>query len=170
MEMPNKMEKTNFLIELVNVIRGSQYAILIAGDFNITRKESEKNKPGEYNRWCPLFNVVIEQGGLMEIALTGRKFTWCNNHEKPTYELLGRVLISPSWEEKSTLMCASTLPSVLSNHTPILIKSRDKPRIPPIFRFENRWFMRTDLKDVVSGVWNKIYFEERKIDRCQKKI
>jgi hypothetical protein len=40
----------------------------------------------------PLLNVVIEQGGLMEIDLTGRKFTCCNNHENPTYELLDRVL------------------------------------------------------------------------------
>jgi endonuclease/exonuclease/phosphatase family metal-dependent hydrolase len=39
--------KANFLIELVNVIRSSAHPILITGDFNITRKESEKNKPGD---------------------------------------------------------------------------------------------------------------------------
>jgi endonuclease/exonuclease/phosphatase family metal-dependent hydrolase len=73
----------------------------------------------------PLFNVVIEQGELIEIALTGRKFTWCNNHENPTYELLDWVLVSTSWEEKFPLVCASTLPSELSDHTPILIKIGD---------------------------------------------
>jgi hypothetical protein len=54
--------KANFLVELVNFIRSSTYPILITGDFNMTRKESEKNKPWGYNRWSPLFNVVIEQG------------------------------------------------------------------------------------------------------------
>jgi hypothetical protein len=38
--------KANFLIELVNVIRSSTHPILITGDFSMTRKESEKNKPG----------------------------------------------------------------------------------------------------------------------------
>jgi hypothetical protein len=38
--------KTNFLVEFVNVIRRSTYPILITGDFNMTRKESEKNEPG----------------------------------------------------------------------------------------------------------------------------
>jgi endonuclease/exonuclease/phosphatase family metal-dependent hydrolase len=42
--------KANFLVELVNVIRSSMYPFLIIGDFNMTRKGSEKNKPGEYNR------------------------------------------------------------------------------------------------------------------------
>jgi endonuclease/exonuclease/phosphatase family metal-dependent hydrolase len=109
--------KANFLVELVNVIRSSTHPILIIGDFNMTRKGSEKNKPGGYNRWSPLFNVATEQGGLTEIALSGRKFTWCNNHEDPTYELLDRVLVSPSWEEKFPLVCATTLPGELSDLT-----------------------------------------------------
>jgi hypothetical protein len=70
----------------VNVIKSSTYPILITGDFNMTRKGSDKNKPWGYNKWSPLFNDIIEQGGLMETSLTGRKFTWCNNHENPTYE------------------------------------------------------------------------------------
>jgi hypothetical protein len=149
--------KANFLVELVNFIRSFVYPILITGDFNMTKKDSEKNKPGGYNRWSPLFNAVIEQGGLMEISLSGRKFTWCNNHEDPTYELLDRVLVSPSWEEKFPLVCANTLPSELSDHTPILIKSGVKPKTQPIFRFENCWFLRPDLQEIIKRVWVKTY-------------
>jgi hypothetical protein len=104
-----------------------------------------------------LFNVVIEQGGLMEIKLSGRKFTWCNNHDDPTYELLDRVLVSSSWEEKFPLVCATTLPSELSDHTPILIKSGVKPKTQPIFRFENCWFLRPDLQEIIKRVWVKTY-------------
>jgi hypothetical protein len=68
----------------------------------------------------------------MEIALTRRKFTWCNNHENPTYELFDMVLVSTPWEEKFPLVCASTLPSELYDHTPILIKMGDRPRVPAI--------------------------------------
>ena len=129
--------KANFLIELVNIIRSSHCPILIAGDFNMTRRESDKNKPGGYNRWSPLFNAVIEQGELMELMLSGRKYTWCNNHEDPTYELLDRVLVSHEWEEHFPLVCVTTMPSELSDHTPLLIKAGAKPQVPTGFRFEN---------------------------------
>ena len=65
----------------------------------MTRRASDKNKPGGYNRWSPLFNVVIEQGELMELGLSRRRYTWCNNHEDLTYELIDRVLVSLEWEE-----------------------------------------------------------------------
>jgi hypothetical protein len=57
-------------VELVNVIRSSVYPILITGDFNMTRKDSEKNKRGGYNRWSPLFNDVIEQKTENSLGVT----------------------------------------------------------------------------------------------------
>jgi hypothetical protein len=92
----------------------------------------------------------------MEISLSGRKFTWCNNHEDLTYELLDRVLVSPSWEENFPLVCATTLPSELSDHTPILIKSGDKPRTLSIFRFEYCWFLRPDLQELIKKCGTKL--------------
>jgi hypothetical protein len=50
-----------------------------------------------------------------------------------TEELLDRVLVSPSWEEKFPPVCATTMPSELSDHTPILIKTGDRPRVHAIF-------------------------------------
>jgi endonuclease/exonuclease/phosphatase family metal-dependent hydrolase len=131
--------KVKFLIELVHVIRKSHAPLVIAGDFNMTRRESDKNKPGGYNKWSILFNSVISQGELMEIKLSGRQFTWSNNHEDPTYELLDRVIVSPSWEEKYPLVTVNALSRVLSDHTPLLLSTGDKARAPPVFRFENCW-------------------------------
>jgi hypothetical protein len=110
------------------------------------------------------------KGSLIKIALTGRKFTWCNNHENSTDELLDRVLVSPSWEEKFPLVCVSTLSSELSDHTPILIKTGDKPRVPTIFRFENCWLLRPELKSVVGGVWKKTYSRRGNIDKWRKRF
>ena len=93
--------KVAFLIELARFINRSKLPVLVAGDFNLTRRESDKNKPGGFNKWSMLFNSIIAQGELMEISLSGRKFTWSNNHkDNPTYELLDRVLVSPAWEER----------------------------------------------------------------------
>jgi hypothetical protein len=106
----------------------------------------------------------------MEISLLGRKFTWCNNHEDPTYELLDRVLVSPSWEEKFSLVYATTLPRELSDHTPTLIKSGDRPKRQSIFRFEKCWFLRLDLQEIIKKVWDKTYLGDKNIDVLQKKI
>ena len=161
--------KAKFLMELVNVIGASACPILVAGDFNLTRKESDRNRPGGYNRWSAIFNAIIEQNDLMEICLTGRKYTWCNYHQDPTFALLDRVLVSPSWEEHFPLVVVSTLPSELSDHTPLLIKSGASLPTPSTFRFENCWFQRPDLKDLVKNVWVKTYIGSN-IDRWQKRF
>ena len=57
----------------------------------------------------------------MEIQLSGRKYTWSNNHEDPTYDLLDRVLILTSWEDTYPLVTVTTLNRDLSDHTPLLI-------------------------------------------------
>jgi hypothetical protein len=41
-----------------------------------------------------LFNAIIETLNLGELELTGRKFTWANYAEVPTYEKLDRILIA----------------------------------------------------------------------------
>jgi hypothetical protein len=76
--------KTKFLVGLVHIIKHTKVPIMISEDFNITRRSSDKNKPGGYNKWSVLFNSIILQGELMEISLGGRRYTWSNNHEDPT--------------------------------------------------------------------------------------
>jgi hypothetical protein len=94
---------------------------MLAGDFNMTRRESDKNKPGGYNKWSILFNYVISQGELMEIKLSGRQFTWSKNYEGPTYKLLDRVIVSPTWEENFPLVTGCALSRDLSDHTQLLL-------------------------------------------------
>jgi endonuclease/exonuclease/phosphatase family metal-dependent hydrolase len=142
--------KAPFLVELVHIIHKTKFPLMITGDFNMTRRSSHKNKPGGFNKWSVLFNSVIAQGELMEIPLSGRRYTWSNNQEDPTFELLDRVLVSPTWEEKFPLVSVTALARDLSYHTPLLIATGERPKIPPIFRFENCWFEREGLVDLVS--------------------
>ena len=48
------------------------------------------------------------------------------------------------------------LPSELSDHTPLLIKSEVRAPKPSIFRFENCWLERPDLKEIVKNVWERV--------------
>jgi hypothetical protein len=64
------------------------------GDFNILRKESDKNKPVGTNCWSSLFNSIIDIHSLVELDLSGRLYTWSNNRDPPTFEKLDRFLAS----------------------------------------------------------------------------
>ena len=65
--------KVKFLAELSRIFQNSVNPILIGGDFNIIRKASEKNIPGTLGQWSFLFNAIIEQAGVRELDMHGRK-------------------------------------------------------------------------------------------------
>lgn len=91
-------QKADFLTELAKEVYSQSPPLMVGGDFNILRKESEKNKSGGYTKWSFIFNAIIEQANLREIQMGGRQFTWCHNQESPTLEKLDRVFISTDWE------------------------------------------------------------------------
>ena len=83
--------------------------MMIGGDFNISRNSTEKNKPPGNDHWSFVSNAIIEQAGLRELPLGGRKYTWANNEIDPTYETLDIVLICPDWEEHYPLTTVQAL-------------------------------------------------------------
>lgn len=150
-------EKSSFLSNLADLLHHQKNPIVMGGDFNIIRKESEKNKSGGYNKWSFIFNAIIEQVSLRELHLGGRQFTWSNNLENPTLEKLDRVFISTEWEEKFPLTDVKTLPRGLSDHNPLLFSTGEASLSHYTFKFELSWFLREDLNKVVEDVWNKQY-------------
>jgi hypothetical protein len=56
-----------------------------------------------------LFNAIIDGFDLREIEMSGRKFTWANDLQVPTYEKLDRVLVSVEWEQKFPLATVDAL-------------------------------------------------------------
>ena len=86
--------KSAFLSELAHICTAETYPILIGGDFNIMRKPEDKNNDNFDPRWPHLFNAVIDTVDLREIVMKGRRYTWANNLNPPTYEKLDRILMS----------------------------------------------------------------------------
>jgi endonuclease/exonuclease/phosphatase family metal-dependent hydrolase len=72
-----------------------------------------------------MFNAIIESLDLMETELYGRQYTWANCHNTPTFEKLDRVLASVEWENKFPLVSVRELTRTGSDHTPLLIDSRE---------------------------------------------
>jgi endonuclease/exonuclease/phosphatase family metal-dependent hydrolase len=133
--------KAEFLSELVRLCEVETLPLLLAGDFNILRRGEDKSNNNFNPHWPFVFNAIIENLNLKEIALTGRQFTWASRRTNPTYEKLDRVLASVEWEQKFPLVTVRALTRAGSDHTPLLIDSGqnahrgNKPR----FSFELSW-------------------------------
>jgi hypothetical protein len=80
--------KESFLAELVNMCSHESLPLVIGSDYNILRHPLEKNNDRYNSRWPFLFNAVIDGLNLKELQLSGRKYTWANNLEVPTFEKL----------------------------------------------------------------------------------
>ena len=115
-----KEHTEHFLSELVRACtRCGDLPFLVGRDFNIIRNPSGKNNSRYNNKWPLLFNAIIETLNLRELDLTGRKYTWANYVEVPTYEKLDRILVTTDWEQKIHLASIQALAREISNHTPL---------------------------------------------------
>jgi len=91
--------REHFLSELVRACTScGDLPFLVGGDFNIIRNLSGKNNSRYNNKWPLLFNAIIKTLNLRELELTGKKYTWANYAEVPTYEKLDRILVTTDWE------------------------------------------------------------------------
>lgn len=162
--------KEEFLRELAQDCYGCDEPLLIGGDFNILRQENEKNKRGGVNKWSLMFNSIIENANLREMALEGKKFTWANNKQSVTLEKLDRILFNDKWEIKFPLACGRVLERIYSDHTPLLINVEGEKWQSPLFKFENSWLMREDINTVVEQVWNSYNINGSSIDKWQWRL
>jgi hypothetical protein len=58
----------------------------------------KRKELGGVSKSSRLFNAIIIQHSLIELALSNRLYTWSNNHSDPTFEKLDRCLVSPVWD------------------------------------------------------------------------
>jgi endonuclease/exonuclease/phosphatase family metal-dependent hydrolase len=115
--------KPEFLAELVRICESDTLPMTVGGDFNIIRRQEEKNNENFNPSWPFIFNAIIESLDLREIALSGRQFTWASRRTVPTFEKLDRLLVSVEWEEKFPLVTVQALTRTGSDHTPLLVET-----------------------------------------------
>ena len=67
------------------------------------------------------FLEFIFYQGLMDISLVGGNLIWSNNHDSQSWSRIDRFLLSPEWEEQFLDVSQRTLPSILSDHFPLML-------------------------------------------------
>lgn len=130
-ELWNKLARVNH-----SVFRGTAWSIL--GDFNVCLGPSEPNKGLDWNRSMLDFRDFFITKGLVDLNISGRKFTWWgSNNVDPCYKRLDMCLVNGEWLINFALSKALVLVRGLSDHCPnavsIGIAPEQKKKIFPIF-------------------------------------
>ncbi|KAF5458518.1 hypothetical protein F2P56_022541 [Juglans regia] len=98
---------------------------LFAGDFNITRKTSERRggcpRP---NAAMEDFNAWVHQGDLVEMKSKGRTCSWCNGQTRlaRSWAKLDLVFTDVSLLSSFLNAICSYLPRTTSDHSPMVIE------------------------------------------------
>lgn len=152
---PYEEGKEDFLSELHGLFIDNPIPTLIGGDFNLVRSCKDKNNGNVNQKWCDNFNAWVEIWSLLEVKLSGRKFTWANNQADLIMSTIDRIFCSTEFEAMFPLGAAQALPRLGSDHTPILWESGvGHVPTPPSYRFEKWWLLRADFRDMVTKSWN----------------
>ena len=164
--------KPEFLSELVRMCESEPLPMMVGGDFNIIRRREEKSNDNYNACWPFIFNAIIENLDLREIALSGRQFTWANRREVPTYEKLDRILANVEWEQKYPLVTVRELTRSGSDHTPLLMDSGKHAHLgnKAHFSFELSWIRQEGFYEMVAAEWAAVSKGDTPIERWQNKI
>jgi endonuclease/exonuclease/phosphatase family metal-dependent hydrolase len=92
------MKKIMFLDELRIIKATCPGPWMVAGDFNLIYRASDKNNSNINRAMLGCFRRLIDDLALKEIPLHGRKFTWSNQQYEPVLVKLDHVFCSVDWE------------------------------------------------------------------------
>jgi hypothetical protein len=113
----------------------------------------EKNKTGGVSRFSRAFNSIISAYELMEIEMTGGKFTWSNNQPNPTLGKLDRYLMSKQWEDIFPSVKINKLPREVSDHNPLILMTDTQIPLRHLgFRFELIWIKNPIFNKIVKEI------------------
>lgn len=136
---------------------------------NIIRFATEKHKLTGVHKHTAVFNAIISGQELLDLHMTGGKFTWSNNQENPTLERLDRILISKDWEKIFPAAIIHKLPREESDHNLLILSTQmSVPLRNLTFKFEISWLKDDRFVPLVKDIWDKPCFDGCALGRIQK--
>lgn len=130
-------------------------AYVLLGDFNNIRVLS-KRKGESLQNYGDLdkrvFNCFIEDMGLEDLPLIGRRFTWTRPNGK-SISRIDRMLVSKEWLDLWEGSSLRALNQKFSDHCSLVLKNQKFDWGPRLFRFLNCWLEDTDFKTFMEEKW-----------------
>lgn len=146
-------DKVEFLDELRSVRATFTCPWLIAGDFNLLLDAAHKNNRNINRRNMGRFRRFVDDMGIKDVALHGRRYTWSNEQANPTLEKLDRVLVTADWEDMFPYCFLQALSSDMSDHSPLHLATNALPQPKRRFHFENWWLRLPGHLEAIQESW-----------------
>ncbi|XP_021979365.1 uncharacterized protein LOC110875476 [Helianthus annuus] len=140
-------DKKVLWVKLARFLDNYRGMVIIGGDFNCVRNRDERRNSKFNVGSASDFNEFLEEVGLHEYGLRGRKFMYVTGNK---CSRIDRIFVS--WDVLSEWPNAKyrALDREKSDHSPLILKVEDRNYGPKPFKFFNSWLHRKDFDDVVS--------------------
>lgn len=126
------------------------------GDFNVVRYCHEKSPPSRRTRSVRLFDELIRELELRDLALHNASFTWSNFREDAVKSRLDRFLFTEEWGVSKNDIRQETGSRTCSDHMPIILDTSPVSWGPTPFRFENMWLQHSGFRQECEQWWREI--------------
>jgi len=144
--------KLQFLQELKSIPRPDHGRWLILGDFDLIYQAEDKNNTNLNMHLMGSFKAAIDTLLLKEIRLNRRRFTWSNEQDTPTLTRIDRLFCTTEWELLFPSCFLHSLPSLMSDHTPLLLQGEMQQHHNACFCFENFCTKMEGFQELVHGI------------------
>ncbi|XP_038994717.1 uncharacterized protein LOC120118823 [Hibiscus syriacus] len=131
-------EMREFFEQLITVISDWNIPVIVGGDFNAVRMESERLEVQVQSTAMEIFEEFITASELFEVPNLGSLFTWFRGDGNVVASRLDRFLISTEIFSLFPQLMQVSLPRRLSDHKPIVLKESRLKIIRP-FKWFNYW-------------------------------
>ncbi|XP_071708917.1 uncharacterized protein [Rutidosis leptorrhynchoides] len=137
---------------LDNLLNSVDSAWLPCGDFNEVRYSSDRKNSQFHRGRAKRFNEFIGRNNLIDIAISGRKFTRISD-DGLKFSKLDRFLVNVEfinlWEDLSAI----ALDRNLSDHCPLVLHDKLIDYGPKPFKVFDEWLNCEEIDKVIRDAW-----------------
>ena len=131
-------EKSKLWNELLSLKSSILATWILMGDFNVVRRPEERIN----SVCCPIsasvFNQFIYRGEFIDLKMGGQRFTFFKT-QGAKLSKLDRILVCNHFSTTFPLASCEALDRDLSDHSPIVLRTRGDDFGPPPFKLYNSW-------------------------------
>lgn len=129
---------------------------IIGGDFNLVHWLIDRSGSQRSFRLMDLFNDLIRDLQLVDVPLSNRQFTWCNNIPEPTHSRLDRIFLSPDMAAQFPSFSLKATEVLASDHAPLILSLIQQRSTKRHFKMELFWLKNPEATYIIHTTWNEI--------------
>ncbi|XP_026410101.1 uncharacterized protein LOC113305236 [Papaver somniferum] len=126
----------------------------LCGDFNEVRYMRERMGCNIVSRGMKDFNKFCGFLELIDLPMTGGKYTWSTTSNNSAKSLIDRFIINAAWGSQFPTISVSALAKPFSDHKPVCLTCNFEDWGPPSFRCEAMWFLDPSFLPLLEEWWN----------------